>query len=265
MSRYPKDPLQKRQRLLLWLERLLLAVGLLCLSLVAYAVIDARWFAFREGRDFDRTLAAARRHPAAWAPAGRPPAAQTDRLETFRPAAPSPPPAAPLLDGSVIGRIDIPRLGLSDLVLEGTGARTLRRGVGHIPETALPRQAGNVGLAGHRDTAFRALQEIQPDDLITLQTADGVYPYMVDWTRIVAPEDVEVLESSSASQLTLVTCYPFSYIGSAPERFVVRAHLVGGQQAGGSGGPRSASPIRPPAAPHGRPGAPPPAGTGAVN
>jgi sortase A len=127
---------------------------------------------------------------------------------------------------SVIGRLEIPRLKLAVMVREGADERTLSRAVGHIPGTALPGKVGNVGLAGHRDTFFRALRNIQADDTIELQTTGGNYRYLVKSTRVVTPRDVSVLQASGGETLTLVTCYPFYYVGSAPKRFIVHAALL---------------------------------------
>jgi sortase A len=124
-----------------------------------------------------------------------------------------------------LGRLDIPRLDLSVMLLDGVDDATLRLGPGHIPGTALPGQAGNSGIAGHRDTFFRGLESIQEDDEITLKTLDGEYHYRVDTIRVVDPADVEVLQDSGTPLLTLVTCYPFRLIGPAPKRFVVQASL----------------------------------------
>jgi sortase A len=114
------------------------------------------------------------------------------------------------------------------MVVEGVRPRDLKLAAGHVPGTAMPEAAGNVVIAGHRDTFFRKLREVQPRDLITLTTFTGSYRYSVEWTRIVEPEDVEVTEASNEPLLTLVTCYPFFYLGSAPERFIVRARRLGG-------------------------------------
>jgi sortase A len=102
-------------------------------------------------------------------------------------------------------------------------ARTLRSAVGHVPETALPGEPGNAAFAGHRDTFFRKLRHVRKGDRIVVTTPDGVYDYVVRETRVVPPSDVSVLEPTAEQSLTLVTCYPFDYIGSAPERFIVRA------------------------------------------
>jgi sortase A len=136
------------------------------------------------------------------------------------------PQGKPPLPSSVIGRLEIPRLSLTAMVREGADGKTLHRAVGHIPGTALPGYAGNVALAGHRDTFFRALRNIQKDDTIELETENGTYRYVVDSIDIVGPRDVGVLAASHGQTLTLVTCYPFYYVGSAPKRFIVRAAQV---------------------------------------
>jgi sortase A len=134
-------------------------------------------------------------------------------------------PRAPIAveDGGLLGILEIPRIGLNVMVVEGVGRGDLARAVGHIPGTALPGQGGNVGLAGHRDTFFRPLRQIRPDDTITLRTVNGEYRYRVLDTKVVAPEDVKVLDPTGRDTLTLVTCFPFYYIGSAPKRFIVQA------------------------------------------
>ena len=127
--------------------------------------------------------------------------------------------------GDVLGRMDIPRLGMSIAVLQGASSRNLRLGAGHIEGTPLPGESGNSALAGHRDTFFRGLKDVRTNDEIQFQTATGLFRYAVDWVKIVEPDDMTVLEPSTAeSALTLVTCYPFYFLGPAPRRFVVRAH-----------------------------------------
>jgi len=129
----------------------------------------------------------------------------------------------PVNAGDVLGRIDIPRLGMSFAVLQGTGSRTLQLGAGHIEGTVLPGEPGNSGIAGHRDTFFRELRSIREHDEIQLQTATGLFHYEVDWVRVVRPDDLSVLAPSTDSALTLVSCYPFYFVGPAPERFIVHA------------------------------------------
>jgi sortase A len=134
------------------------------------------------------------------------------------------PPKLTVREGDVLGRIEIPRIGLSVVVLEGTTSQTLQHGVGHIEGTALLGKSGNVGIAGHRDTYFRGLKDIRANDEIQIQTAAGITRYEVDWIQITVPSDVAIVSPATGSALTLVTCYPFHYIGAAPERFVVHAH-----------------------------------------
>lgn len=128
--------------------------------------------------------------------------------------------------GDVLGVMEIPRVGVSVAVLQGTSSRTLRRGAGHIEGTPLPGEPGNSGIAGHRDTFFRELKDVRKNDEIEFQTATGLLRYQVDWVKVVAPDDTSVLTPSTESALTLVTCYPFYFVGPAPNRFIVRATQV---------------------------------------
>jgi len=127
-----------------------------------------------------------------------------------------------------LAKLDIPRAGLSVMVMEGADNATLRVAVGHIPGTRLPGQAGNVGLAGHRDSFFRGLSKLRIGDEITLTTREDTLHYTVESVRIVSPDDVSVLQDTSYPALTLVTCYPFYYVGPAPQRWIVKAHLTSG-------------------------------------
>jgi sortase A len=126
----------------------------------------------------------------------------------------------------LVGRVSISRLNLSAVVREGVSKDVLGLAVGHIPGTATPGQGGNVGIAGHRDTLFRGLQNIQQGDVIRFQTLEAIYYYQVESTEVVTPEDVSVLKAGTHPELTLVTCYPFNYIGSAPGRFIVKARQL---------------------------------------
>jgi sortase A len=128
--------------------------------------------------------------------------------------------------GLAWGRLELPRLGLSALVAEGVDDRTLDVAVGHFPGTAFPGEMGNVALAGHRDTVFRLLQEIWPEDVVRLTTPDGAFWYRVEWLEIVDPRRTDVVASTGEPMLTLVTCYPFEYVGGAPLRYVVRARSI---------------------------------------
>jgi len=128
--------------------------------------------------------------------------------------------------GDLLGNLEVPRLRLQAAVREGDNASTLDVALGHIPGTAFPGEKGNVGVAGHRDTLFRGLKNIAKDDLIRFQTVDATYSYQVESTTIVKPENVGVLDPGKQPEITLVTCYPFNYVGSAPKRFIVKARQV---------------------------------------
>jgi sortase A len=132
----------------------------------------------------------------------------------------------PVATNAVLGRIVIPRLELRTIVREGDGQDTLQVAAGHIPGTAFPGQAGNVGVAGHRDTLFRGLRTIRPYDVIQFQTLNNRFYYQVESTQVVKPQDVGVLKPKKYSELTLVTCYPFDFLGSAPDRFIVTARQI---------------------------------------
>lgn len=129
----------------------------------------------------------------------------------------------PVAPGTPIARLEIPRLELDVVVAEGTSSTVLRRAVGRLERSARPGERGNIVLAGHRDTFFRPLARIREGDLIVLDSETGPRTYEVEWVRIVEPTDVRVLRQSRYPALTLVTCYPFQYVGHAPQRFVVRA------------------------------------------
>ena len=124
-----------------------------------------------------------------------------------------------------LGRLEIPAVGLKVIVFEGTDCWTLIRAAGHIPGTALPGDpGGNIGIAAHRDTFFKALKDLGPRDEIILRTVTATFHYRVESKRVVTPEEVSVLNGSVDPSLTLVTCYPFEFLGRAPKRFIVRAH-----------------------------------------
>jgi sortase A len=169
----------------------LFIAGLLALGYVTYIVIDAKAYQAIEHR----------------------------QLERARPNAD----ARAVVDGSAIGEIQIARLGLSAIVAQGDSPAVLRRAVGHLAESAWPGETGNVVLAGHRDTFFRPLKRVRTGDLIILRTHAGQFAYLVESTAVVPPSNLQVIEPTSRRTLTLITCYPFSYVGPAPDRFIVRA------------------------------------------
>ena len=139
--------------------------------------------------------------------------------------APSPKPDAKPAE-PYLGRLHIPRLGISTMILDGVDNRALRLGIGHIPGTALPGEPGNIGIAGHRDTFFRALGGIQNGDQVTLETLEGEYQYVVYSVIVVDPNNIGVLDDVGVPSLTLVTCYPFNLVGPASRRLIVRASMV---------------------------------------
>lgn len=154
---------------------------------------------------------------------------ETSKFETVTgTAGPSPVEVVPIADGGVIGEIEVPSVRLKAIVVQGDSEKLLRRSVGHLPETVLPGEAGNVALAGHRDGLFRPLRGVRPGDAITLRTQGREFQYQVEWTAVVPPTATSVIQPTSESALTLITCFPFYYVGAAPERFIVRAREVSG-------------------------------------
>jgi len=154
-------------------------------------------------------------------------------------SAAAPEPVDRSVPNGVVGLLEIPRLRFSAVVAEGDDDKTLRKAIGHLADTPLPWAGGNSVFAGHRDTHFRALRNLLIGDRLTLQTHKGLFTYMVSDKLIVTPQDVWVLAPSKSRQLTLITCYPFSYVGRAPQRFIVRAEETAspGPRAAGSGAP----------------------------
>ena len=132
-----------------------------------------------------------------------------------------------MADGGALGELEIARLGVNVVIAEGDSPRVLRRAVGHLPATPLPGESGNVVLAGHRDSFFRPLRFVQSGDILAIKTVQGDFHYEVESVGVVASSDVSVLQPSSDRTLTLITCFPFYYVGPAPKRFIVRARQVG--------------------------------------
>jgi sortase A len=198
----------RTNRFLRWSRDVFLTVGVLALGYSGYVLLDAKLYQAYQTRRFQQQLSSA-----------QPATASSGGVRDLS--------VAPALGGA-LGRIEIARIGIAAMILEGADEPTLRRAVGHIPGTSLPGQQGNVAIAGHRDTFFRALRNVRNDDEITVTTLDGSYRYLVDSTQVVAPEDTQVLDHSGDTILTLVTCYPFYFVGPAPKRFIVRAHKIPG-------------------------------------
>jgi sortase A len=234
---WPERPQRPRPRRsgLRALEWIFLLVGLVALDSYVWVNTSAVLYQSYEDWAFDQTLRGLKpsiggfvSDETHWFISGH---EKMESAEAPKPAPsvtipPSREPMQPPALNAVIGRLEIPRLKLAVMVREGAGENTLRRAVGHIPGTALPGNLGNVGLAGHRDTFFRSLRNIRKNDTIELQTTAGTYRYVVNSTRIVTPRDVSVLKASGGETLTLVTCYPFYYVGSAPRRFIVHATQI---------------------------------------
>jgi len=150
---------------------------------------------------------------------------QRTQLYHSRTDVPLQPDAVPIVpaEGAPIGEIWIERVGLSAMVTQGESERVLKHAVGHLEDTALPGQIGNVVLAGHRDSFFRPLKNVRVGDAITIRTRTGEFQYVVESMSVVPPSDITVLEPGNGRILTLITCFPFGFVGSAPDRFIVRA------------------------------------------
>lgn len=174
------------------ISKILLFIGLGCLGLYGFFAVEAHW----EQAALERELY-------------RP-------LPNRSAAAPTSPKPRHLSEGDLFGRLEIPRLNLSVMVMEGDADSILRLGAGHVPGTPM-------AIAGHRDTFFRPLKDIKLNDTIRFTTPDGSSEYRVVSTQIVGPTDTSVLDAKDDSTLTLITCYPFYYIGPAPKRFIIQA------------------------------------------
>jgi sortase A len=183
------------------LERALLVVGLACVGYYALAMADA---AYNE-QEVRAAVEAAL-------------------------ATPETPVENPAMGTNLIGLLEIPRLNLSTAVVEGDSGEALNGTAGHLPDTPRPWEKGNSAIAAHRDQQFRALKNIRIGDELRVQTPHGEMLYQVTDTHIVMPTDLSVLKAKSEQMLTLITCYPFNYIGSAPKRFIVHASRVTPQQ-----------------------------------
>ena len=179
------------------IDRLLLIIGIACLGLYVVYIVQAHYYQHELDESFEYMV----RVPSPDVKATIP----------------------PLKEGDLVGRLEIPRLDLNVMVLEGVEDRTLRIAAGHIPGTAVPGHSGNIGIAAHRDSFFRPLSKIEPNDQIRFRTPGKTVLYRVVSTEIVQPNDTSVLNFDGKDTLTLVTCYPFYYIGPAPKRFIVKA------------------------------------------
>jgi sortase A len=191
----------RTDRVLRWIERALMVTGMACLLWSGTSSLSAIAYQFTRSASLERDLTDG-----------------TSAQDLKRSA------VADHADS--IGRLEIPRLGLSAIVAEGDDEDTLKVAVGHLPDTPLPWQDGNTALAGHRDTFFRPLRRIQLGDDIRFATRQGSFRYRVTRHTVVNPDDVWVLDASRHAALTLITCYPFDFVGPAPKRFVVHAERI---------------------------------------
>jgi sortase A len=187
----------------------LVIAGLSLFAFAAWEVVDRERHQALEQQQLEASLRAASvpQHARTDAPEARGARALASRREAW-------------------GRLEIPRLGFSVALDEGIDARTLRRAVGHVPGTPFPGEPGNVVLAGHRDSVFRSLRLVEEGDSVKLRTPDGEFTYVVTSLRVVEPERTDVLEPGASPEVTLVTCYPFYYLGPAPQRYIVKASVV---------------------------------------
>jgi sortase A len=187
-----------------------IALGCGCLGWYGYQVYSRTTFQKQQRAELAREVQSA-------PPTAAPPAAAA------APTASENPPPAPT---GVIGQLEIPRVHLSVIVMEGDDDATLKKAVGHLPDTPMPWSDGNSAFAGHRDTFFRPLKDVHAGDEIRVTGTRGTQVYRVRETRIVDPSDISVLAPTPQPALTLVTCYPFYYVGNAPRRYIVQADRV---------------------------------------
>jgi sortase A len=206
---YPNERMKRKLGILYLLKGFLVVTGIVSLGAYVFLLFQASAVQARLKQEFEQEIA---RQQAGAHSAGREAAQPLESRAT--------------IDG--LAKLDIEKAGLSAMVMEGADNATLRVAVGHIPGTALPGQGGNVGLAGHRDSFFRGLRKLTIGDEITLTTRAGTLHYTVESIRVVPPDDVNVLRNTPYPALTLVTCYPFYYVGPAPQRWIVRARLTSG-------------------------------------
>ena len=190
-----------------WINRALIAFGIACL--IFYSAVTVNTWRYQRS---------AKAHVEEMISIERPRATQAQLPGVSK----------PLKIGEIIGKVDIPRLKISAAVAEGDDEKTLGKAIGHLPDTPLPwHRRGNVAIAAHRDGLFRRLEKIRLEDEVLVVTSRGEYHYRVKKTHIVDPDDLWVIAPTEVPTITLITCYPFSFVGNAPRRFVVQAELVG--------------------------------------
>lgn len=225
-----------RFKTLRWTRLILLLIGISALVYYGYTLSNEYIYQSYENWAFDQKIAGRAatftdylraKTPFGFLLGNQESAVPEESVQPKTPVAPHP------ALGSMLGRVEIPRLHLSAIVREGVDTKVLSVAVGHVPYTALPGGSGNFAIAAHRDTLFRALKDIKKDDLVSFQSPEGTFTYRVLATKIVKPTDVSVLRADGGGLipgggklLTMITCYPFYYVGSAPKRFIVEGKLV---------------------------------------
>jgi sortase A len=205
--------------LVAWVQRALVALGIALLAWVGYVWAGSAWYRHQQQRAIDDAAS--------------------------RPAPASDASSEPFDRSRFSGLLEIPRIGMSEAFAEGDDDATLDKAIGHLADTPLPWETGNTAFAGHRDQHFRPLKNVRAGDDIRLVTPRGTFDYLVSETFIVTPEDLWVLAPTNGRELTLITCYPFNFIGHAPKRFVVKARSTsvsdpsGTTSTRGTSGPRN--------------------------
>ena len=222
---------ERRRVVLRWLEQTLFALAVVCLAYYGYQTIEARQVQQEQAAAFEALLESSR--PAA--PLAPPTTVVAERValpQDDAPAAPAPRRRLPATGpaGDVLALLEIPRLQLASTIVSGDSDDVLDVAIGHLPDTPKPWEAGNSALAAHRDGLFRPLRHIRLGDEIRVRSQHGDILYRVSETRIVTPDDLSVLAPTTSQTLTLITCYPFNFIGNAPKRFIVHAQRINAEQ-----------------------------------
>ena len=194
-----------------WFERLLVFIGVICHGWWTTMTLHGWYFRSQQMSLFESLTRKSGQD--------LPPLPEPSKPNVLRVASHEP--------GGLIGVLDVPRLGISTPVISGDDEQALDVAVGHLSDTPLPWEHGNSTVAAHRDGLFRPLEHVRRGDIVRMRTSHGDFDYTVRETRIVEPDDLSVLAKGRTDSLTLITCYPFAYIGHAPQRFIVRAERVG--------------------------------------
>jgi sortase A len=207
-------PVERRalHSLLGWLSKLLLVAGLCALLAAGWALLGGKLYQATQKRQ-------------QWVEPGPAIPVATRQLPRATTGHRLLQSVLPKRDPLAIGELEVPRLGLDVVIREGVDDDSLRKAVGHLPFSALPGEAGNFVLLGHRDTFFRPLRGIERGDTIRVRAAAGSFVYKVESIQVTEPDSPGAVEQTREPVITLITCFPFEYIGSAPRRFIVRARL----------------------------------------